>query len=371
MGISFNHQIHMHRFFCVCQRSGKLSTLTFDSLMCLLWMTAVSGISMRVMMVSSQDRFSMRNSTSKVLTTLRTMALAFMATMRPITSTSECRREERLPGRGEEARDQVGVEVEVEEEGAEQPTCACRVEEVHLLPQQTVEQQMLQPSVEPGQGAHERPPTQSREQRAAKVRRFKSNRHPNLCRVFVKPALPSKRDQCQLSDAGTQTGLITLALEYVDHLPLVQWDESVACVRKSHSCGQTKIFQTRRPMRQNTARHLTLTDDPHEQEGEGCNDVQRVWLEVFQQPPKEFSRIGSALGLFPPPAAAEAHFPKETSQRRGHLHLQDGTEAWNPRPGRSLQEGAAAPHGGWKQAQERYKLPEDSPDLPVRQSGGD
>lgn len=81
---------------------AKVVLPTFEKLMCFLCMMAVSGISMRVMTVSSQDRFSITKSTRKVLTTLRTMALAFSATMRPIMSTSECRREERLPGGGKE-----------------------------------------------------------------------------------------------------------------------------------------------------------------------------------------------------------------------------------------------------------------------------
>lgn len=45
-------------------------------------------------------------------------------------------------------------------------------------------------------------------------------------------SLPSKRDQRQLSDAVTETGFINLALEHIDHLPLVQWDTCVACYRK-------------------------------------------------------------------------------------------------------------------------------------------
>lgn len=45
-------------------------------------------------------------------------------------------------------------------------------------------------------------------------------------------SLPSKRDQCQLSDAVTETEFINLALEHINNLPLVQWDTCVTCNRK-------------------------------------------------------------------------------------------------------------------------------------------
>lgn len=52
---------------------------------------------MQVSTVSSQDRRSITASMRTVLTVLRTSTLAFSATVRPILSTSECRREERDP----------------------------------------------------------------------------------------------------------------------------------------------------------------------------------------------------------------------------------------------------------------------------------
>lgn len=82
-----------------------LITPTLDQVMYLFCKMAKSGISMQVSTVSSQDRRSITASMRQVLTVLRTAALAFSATVRPILSTSECRREERHPGwwKGEKA----------------------------------------------------------------------------------------------------------------------------------------------------------------------------------------------------------------------------------------------------------------------------
>lgn len=77
---------------------GHVVTPTLDSLMYLFCAMARIGISTTVSKVSSQDRYSISVSMRRVLIELRTSALAFSATVRPILSTSECRREERLPG---------------------------------------------------------------------------------------------------------------------------------------------------------------------------------------------------------------------------------------------------------------------------------
>lgn len=61
---------------------------------------AKRGISMHVSTVSSQDRPNITASMRQLFTELRTSALAFSATVRPILSTSECRREERRPEQG-------------------------------------------------------------------------------------------------------------------------------------------------------------------------------------------------------------------------------------------------------------------------------
>lgn len=61
-------------------------------------MTAISGISMQVSRVSSQDRLIITANMRQVFTVLRTRELALRATVRPILSTSQCRREERPPG---------------------------------------------------------------------------------------------------------------------------------------------------------------------------------------------------------------------------------------------------------------------------------
>lgn len=76
---------------------ANLTTPTLDTVMYLFCKMARSGISMQVSTVSSQDRFNITESIRQVLTVLRTSALAFSATVRPILSTSECNREERLP----------------------------------------------------------------------------------------------------------------------------------------------------------------------------------------------------------------------------------------------------------------------------------
>lgn len=76
---------------------ANLTTPTLDTVMYLFCKMARSGISMQVSTVSSQDRFNITESIRQVLNVLRTSALAFSATVRPILSTSECSREERLP----------------------------------------------------------------------------------------------------------------------------------------------------------------------------------------------------------------------------------------------------------------------------------
>lgn len=70
---------------------------TLEMVMYLFCTKARSGISMQVSTVSSQDRRNITASMRQVLTELRTRALAFRATVRPILSTSECRRDERRP----------------------------------------------------------------------------------------------------------------------------------------------------------------------------------------------------------------------------------------------------------------------------------
>lgn len=79
------------------------SLLTFDRLFLLFCTMAKSGISMQVSTVSSQDRCSITASMRQVFIVLRASALAFSATVRPTFCTSECRREERLPGRDRDA----------------------------------------------------------------------------------------------------------------------------------------------------------------------------------------------------------------------------------------------------------------------------
>lgn len=74
------------------------TTPTLYQVMYLFCTMAKSGISIQVSTVSSQERPNITESMRQVLTVLRTNALAFRATVRPILSTSECRREERGPG---------------------------------------------------------------------------------------------------------------------------------------------------------------------------------------------------------------------------------------------------------------------------------
>lgn len=83
-----------------CWLCRPLSTPTLDKLMYLFCIIARSGISMQVSRVSSHDRPNMTLSMRKVFTVLRTITLVFSATVRPILSTSLCRREESFPVRG-------------------------------------------------------------------------------------------------------------------------------------------------------------------------------------------------------------------------------------------------------------------------------
>lgn len=86
---------------------ANLTTPTLDTVMYLFCKMARSGISMQVSTVSSQDRFNITESIRQVLNVLRTSALAFSATVRPILSTSECSREERLPERWKKRKDEI------------------------------------------------------------------------------------------------------------------------------------------------------------------------------------------------------------------------------------------------------------------------
>lgn len=67
---------------------SRQSPPTVDSLIYLFCMRAIKGISMQVSRVSSQDRCTITANVRQVFTELRTIALAFSATVRPIFSTS-------------------------------------------------------------------------------------------------------------------------------------------------------------------------------------------------------------------------------------------------------------------------------------------
>ncbi len=87
--------------FCWLFTGVSLIKPTLVNVMYLFCRTASSGISIQVSTVSSQDSCNITASIRPVFTVLRTSALVFSATVRPIRSTSECRREESSPG-GEE-----------------------------------------------------------------------------------------------------------------------------------------------------------------------------------------------------------------------------------------------------------------------------
>lgn len=86
-------------FFSIKVQGQSHHAPTLDKALYLFCSMAKRGISMQVSTVSSQDRRSITTSMRPVFTELRTAALAFSATVRPILSTSECRLEERRPCR--------------------------------------------------------------------------------------------------------------------------------------------------------------------------------------------------------------------------------------------------------------------------------
>lgn len=45
-------------------------------------------------------------------------------------------------------------------------------------------------------------------------------------------SLPSKRDQCQLSDGVIEAGFSNLLFKHINNLPLIQRDKSITCWEK-------------------------------------------------------------------------------------------------------------------------------------------
>ena len=88
----------MHKSSDCSQSYLQLPTLLYA----LYWlcMRLRRRISTTVSRVSCQDSLTISCSIRTLLMVLRTNRLQFSATVRPILSTSECRREARLPERG-------------------------------------------------------------------------------------------------------------------------------------------------------------------------------------------------------------------------------------------------------------------------------
>lgn len=101
------------------------------------------------------------------------------------------------------------------------------LKEVHLLLQEAVEQQMLQPPVEPRQDAQEEASSQAGAEGAAAQGNSRAVNgdgpapETGACPPDSCQRSPAQTDESQLPDAGIETGVKLFPSQHIDHLPLV------------------------------------------------------------------------------------------------------------------------------------------------------